>query len=185
MENEIEKVNSTNNEKVDVAETNVAEETSDTVETVDTLKQKNQELYEQLKKAKGFTRGEDGKWVKKEQQIEKPQVVNQPKNSSLSTRDLYALMESKVNQEDIEEVENYASFKKISITDALKDPAVKSILSVRDENRRVASATNVGTIKRASNKLTDDVLLSKAEKGEMPESMDEIVRISKARKGIK
>jgi hypothetical protein len=34
-------------------------------ETVDTLKSRNQSLYEQLQKAKGKIRGEDGKWIKK------------------------------------------------------------------------------------------------------------------------
>lgn len=48
-------------------------------ETVETLKQKNQSLYEQLKKAKGFERGEDGKWIKKQE----PTVVTEkPKANS-------------------------------------------------------------------------------------------------------
>lgn len=36
-------------------------------ETIESYKKKNQSLYEQLKKAKGFTRDENGKWIKKQE----------------------------------------------------------------------------------------------------------------------
>lgn len=47
-------------------------------ETVETLKEKNQSLYEQLKKAKGFTRDEEGKWIKKPE----PKIEPKPKAKS-------------------------------------------------------------------------------------------------------
>lgn len=48
-------------------------------ETVESLKQRNQSLYEQLKKAKGFTRDEEGKWIKKQE----PTVIHEkPKANS-------------------------------------------------------------------------------------------------------
>lgn len=50
-------------------------------ETVESLKEKNQSLYEQLKKAKGFTRDEDGKWIKKQES--KPQEKSKAKSDEL------------------------------------------------------------------------------------------------------
>jgi len=62
-EENIENLDSTN-ENEDNTESS-EEETNEDSETVDSLKEKNQRLYEQLKKAKGFTRDEEGQWIKK------------------------------------------------------------------------------------------------------------------------
>ena len=51
-------------------------------ETVDSLKAKNQSLYEQLKKAKGFERDEEGHWVKPEPKTE-PKEIKSKKSDDL------------------------------------------------------------------------------------------------------
>jgi len=103
----------------------------------------------------------------------------------ITTKDLYALMEAKVAEEDIDEVARYAKFQNISISEALKSNVVKTILSDKNEQRVTASAANIGSMKRGTNKTPDEVLLSKANKGELPENDADLERLIKLRKGIK
>jgi chromatin segregation and condensation protein Rec8/ScpA/Scc1 (kleisin family) len=114
-----------------------------------------------------------------------PTPQPQPK-SDLSAMDTIALINAQVtNKEDIEEVLDYAKHKNISINEALQTSVVKSILADIAEKRNIAQATNVTNTKRGTGKISDDTLLAKAEKDEMPESEDEIARLWKARKGLK
>lgn len=99
----------------------------------------------------------------------KPEAKETPKAGELSTKDLYVLIDAKVPQEDVEDVAKFAKFSGISIAEALKSNVVKTILADKVEQRNVANATNIGNTKRGSAKVSDDTLLSKAEKGEFPE----------------
>lgn len=154
-------------------------------EDVETLKASNQSLYEQLKKAKGFVRGADGKWVKKPAPVAPKKDAEVAPNNTLGTKDLYALMEAKVPQEDIDEVVEYAAFKKISVAEALKSSVIKTSLAEKAEQRTTAEAANVGASKRGTGKVPDDVLLAKAAKGELPENDADIERLARLRKGLK
>lgn len=116
----------------------------------------------------------------KSNEVQKPTQTGE-----LSTQDLYALMQANVPQEDIDDVREYATLKKISIADAIKAPIVKSILNEKAEERTVASAANVGSSKRGSGKIPDDVLLSRASKGELPENDADLERLVRLRKGLK
>lgn len=147
---------------------------------VDALKQKNQELYEQLKKAKGFFRDKEGKWVKKE--------VIQPEmqlSDDLSKTELYSLVKANVPDEDVEEVKAYARSHKITATEALKREEVKAILKVRDEYRKTADASSTGSTRRGSSKISDDTLLSNASKMNLPDSDEDIQRLILARQKAK
>ena len=93
-------------------------------------------------------------------------------------------MEAKVPESDIEEVQEYANLKKISVSEALKSNVVKTILSDKAEQRNTANAANVGSSKRGSGKITDEALADKASKGEMPDSPEEIARLWRVRKGM-
>lgn len=117
----------------------------------------------------------------------KPEAVTNKsqKQGDLNSKDLYALMEAKVPQDDVDEVVDYAKFKGISIQDALKTNFVKTTLSEKAEQRRIADSTNVGNSRRNSGRVSIDTIISKASAGEMPESDDEIIALIKARKGIK
>lgn len=99
---------------------------------------------------------------------------------SLSTVDLMALVNHKVNEEDIPEVENYARFKGISIAEALKTTVVKSLLSEKEEMRKTASATNVKNSRVAVNKVNPSDLLDKARAGEKIDDKD-IEALARAR----
>lgn len=108
-----------------------------------------------------------------------------PTAGELGTKDLYALMEAKVPQDDIDEVTEYARFKGISVAEALKSNVVKTMLSDKAEMRNTAQASNVGTARRGSAKVSDEVLLSKASKGELPDNEEDMMRVIRARKGYK
>ncbi len=109
-----------------------------------------------------------------------PQKSN-AKADELTAKDLYALMENKVAQEDIDEVVEYAKFKKISVADALKTDIVTRTLADKAEKRATAKATNVGGQRRGSSKVSDSTLLDKASKGEFPENDEDLDRLVKLR----
>lgn len=166
----------------DTAEEEVLETSSETIE----------EMQEKLAKAEELAKNQKIRAEKaeklakslKEKEEEKPEA-KAPTAGELSSKDLYALMEAKVPQDDIDEVREYAQLKKISIAEALKTSIVKSILSEKAEQRKSAEASNTGGSKRGSGKVTDEALLAKAAKGEMPDSDEEIQRLYKLRKGLK
>lgn len=160
-------------------------------ETIEDLQTKLADEEEKRKKAEEIAENQKIRAEKAEKSNKKPPVEKQEvkkeslkPSGELSTKDIYALMENKVAEEDIEEVKDYANLKGISIAEALKTPVVKTILSDKTEQRNTANAANVGGSKRSSGKVSDDALLSKAEKGELPETEEEIQRLYKIRKGI-
>lgn len=103
--------------------------------------------------------------------------VQETKTSATSTEDLYALMKADVPQEDIADVKEYAQFKGISIAEALKTGAVRSILAEKQEQRTVSLATNTGNSKRSSGKISDEALIANANAGKLPESDADIARL--------
>lgn len=168
---------------------NTAEDTApQAVEEQATAQENAEETVEEIKsrlaKAEELARNYKIRAEKAEKGTKAP--VQTPKNGpTVSTKDLYALIEAKVPEEDISEVEEFARFKGISISEALKSSTVKTLIAERREKREIASATNVGNTRRSPSKLSEDVLLDKARKGSMPESDDDIVRMIRARKGLK
>jgi len=93
-------------------------------------------------------------------------VESAKKTGDINTRDLYALIDAKIPQDDIGDVVEYAKFKNISVSEAIKSNVVKTILVDRAESRNSANASNTGTARRGSGKLSDDALVVKANKGE-------------------
>lgn len=178
MENELEVIDSPNNEEAaPQAEYGLPEDTPE-VEPIDQdfavedkdaiiaeLKQKQQETYEQLKKAKGFIRDKDGKWVKKETlQV----VKEQPKVSEDITRtELYSLVKANVPEEDTQEAVIYARSHGVTVTDALKTPELKAILRTRAEYRKSAEAANMSGSRKGSLKPTADQIIENAKNGKI------------------
>jgi hypothetical protein len=139
----------------------------DTEELKRLLKEKTeqqQQTYEQLKKAKGFVRDKDGKWVKKEpKEPFKPQ--QQDTKSDITIMELKSLLAANVHDDsDSEEVRLYARSHGVSITEALKLPEVKSMLRTRIEIRKSEEVASSNT-RRGSVKSSKDYL-DMARKGE-------------------
>lgn len=145
-------------------------------EKAERLENSNKQLFARAKKAEGFEL-RDGKWVKPESKpVIKPDAPKSSKDS-LTNADVFTLIKNNVPEEDISEVVEYANLKGISIGEALKSNVVKTILADNAEQRNVANGTNTNGSKRGNAKLSDDSLLSKAEKGELPDSDEDIARL--------
>lgn len=94
---------------------------------------------------------------------------NEKKDVDLSPKDAIAIMRANVHNDDIDEVLDYAKYKKISVEEAIKSSTVKSILAEREEYRKTQEATNTGTSKRVTMKVSDEALLAGLSKGNVPE----------------
>lgn len=164
----------------------------ESTEEVDSQEESVEQLKERLEKAEKVAESQRiraEKAERKAKQVKEPAPKEeQPKESSqLSQVDLIALIKADVTEtEDIAEVTDYAKLKGISVAKALKTNVVKSILAEKSENRKVADATNTGPSKRGSGKVSDETLLSKArDKGELPDSPEDLDRLISARLGLK
>jgi len=149
----------------------------DAEDEAEVLKQKNQDLYEQLKKAKGFERDKKtGKWVKKEKPA--PEIKKEIEGTGDITKtELYSLVKANVPDEDVDEVVIYSRSHNITATEALKKPELKAILRTRKEYRKTAEAANVGASRVGTFKISDEDLLNKASKGDLPTDDAGIARL--------
>lgn len=102
------------------------------------------------------------------------------KDSELSTKDVLALAKSNVHNDDLEEVLNFAKFKKISVADALKSDYVKTFTSQKEEERKTAEATQTKGA-RGSSKVSSEKILDEASKGKLPDDEDGISQLIAAR----
>lgn len=123
----------------------------------------------------------NGRWQKPTSNNQNAQSSSNKSNGDLTTRDLYALMDAKVPQDDVNEVVEYATLKKISISEALKSTVVKAILAEKAEYRNSAKASNTGSARRGTSKVSDEALLENFKKGIVPDSDEEISRLVKLR----
>lgn len=101
--------------------------------------------------------------------------------SSLSTVDILALSKANIEPEDIDEVLEWANFKKISVVEALNSSVLKATLAEKSEQRKSAQAVNTGATRRGTSSVSDDRLLADAEKGIMPDSEADIARLARLR----
>lgn len=114
---------------------------------------------------------------KKSERTETPKVA--PKKSlDLSPVDIIAISKANIEAEDIEDVLEYARFKGIPVTEALKSSVVKATLSEKEELRKSAEATNTGSTRRGTSRISDEKLLEDARKGILPESDADLDRLT-------
>lgn len=104
--------------------------------------------------------------------------VKEPK---LSLKDTLALAKAGLEDSDFDEVISYADYRKITISDALKDKTLKTILSDKAEERATAEATNIGRSGRGTTTVSPQAILSNAQKGKLPESDADIEKLVDAR----
>lgn len=150
-----------------------ADDSDDDADDVEALKAKNKKLFARAKKAEGFVI-KDGKWVKKETPA-KPKPESDQDQGDLTSRDVLALTNAKVTvEEDINEVVEYAKFKKISVAKALGTTYIQDTLKKRSEERATAEATNTGGGRRGSSRANTDQILSDANKGKVPSNPDDL-----------
>lgn len=120
---------------------------------------------------------------KAERAIVKSKTAKETKTSSgINLADSVAILNAKVHEDDIERVERYAKSEGVSIREALKDPELKAILSLREENRNTAVATNTSNTRRGSTQVAADVLIANAQNGKLPDSDADIERLIAAKR---
>ena len=176
------------NENVPAENSNTAEEIvlETTEETVadETTEENVEDVKAKLSKAEELAnsykiRAEKAERLAKAQKVEVKPEVSKP---NMSTRDYIALVNAKINEEDIQEVEDYAKYKGISIADALKVGVVKTLLAEKEEMRKTAQATNVSNARRSSATVSPETILAKARKGDVPDGEDDIEKLVRSRK---
>lgn len=176
-ENTNENLNSNNEEiaEIEALGADATQEQKD--EYTAKIEDRNKQLYARLKKAEGYE-FKDGKWVKPEA---KPTVEQEAKTNNLSNADMYTLIKADVPEQDIQDVVEYATLKKISIADALKSPIVKNILKEKSDERKIEEGTHSGASRRGNTTVNDDTLLENARNGKMPENEADMDRLIAAR----
>ena len=166
-----EEVDNTTEEVVDTStEESVADTESEGAESEYTEREKR--LFARAKKAE--------EQVKKlKTSIPQKPDATPSANGMPPVKDIIAL--SKVDPEDIDDVVEFARFKKIPIVQALKTNIIKTLLAEKAEERKTAQATSTGSQKRSNTKISDDSLLDRASSGDIPETDADIQRLVNAR----
>lgn len=121
------------------------------------------------------------------EKAEKAEKTKKEGKEEMESKDIYALVKADVPEEDVDEVRAFATYKKMSVAEALKDKTLKSILSDRAEERRTANLSQVKGA-RVSSKITGEALIEKIQKGEEVkiEDIDKLVEARmKAKMGNK
>ncbi len=152
------------------------EEVEETVE--DTVTEDTKPEYTEFEK-KQFKRAKEAEAELKaaKQKIADLEKAKAPpeKQDGISAMDAMALMGAKVTEEeDINEVVDYAKFKGISVSEALKATAIKSILAEKAEQRTTAEATNTSNARRGTTKPSAETILTNASKGKLPENPEDL-----------
>ena len=178
MDNELENINSTNDDQENLDSTNeqIESEESDEESTDEPEYTENErKLYARAKKAE-----EELKKLK-EAKPPKENTVKKEQSGDLSTLDIIALSKANIEDEDIEEVLDYAKYKGISVREALSSSILKTTLAEKVEERKSAQVTHTGSGRRANSAISDERLLADARKGIMPENETDMSRLSMLR----
>ena len=182
MENENEVVVPETTEEVtpEVTTPNEEEGVEETLEEVKARLTKAEELANnyKIRAEKAEKKAKEGKEVVP--QTPTPKATESTNN--LTDSDLLALMKSNVHEDDVDRVKSFAKSEGITVKDALKNDELKAILDIRAEKRTTAQVTHTGNSRRGSTKMSDEVLLDKASKGDLPESPEEIERLMKLKR---
>lgn len=137
-------------------------------------------LYARAKKAEAEAKALKAKLSQPQSSEKKPSPPPSGDGSlTVSVREFKAI--SDLEDEDAEYVANYAEKFGMTLADARKNKDVKAVLAVRAEERRTAAATSTGPARRGTSKVSDEALLEKASRGEIPEDEDSLMRIAAAR----
>ena len=152
-------------------------EVPEEVETEEVEEESIDDLKAKLAKAE-----EERENQKKRAEKAEKKAKEAPKaDGALSTADILALSKAPIEADDIDDVLEWASFKKISIHEALQSTALKATLAEKAEIRKSALAVNTGTGRRAGGSVSDERLLADAQQGKMPENEADIARLATIR----
>jgi uncharacterized protein Smg (DUF494 family) len=100
--------------------------------------------------------------------------------SGLSNKDVIFIAKSDIHSDDLDEVLEWAKFKKVDVSEAYKQ--LKGQLDLKNEQRKTAQATQITTGKRGNTKDSGEELLTRAERtGEVPETTEGMQALFRAK----
>jgi hypothetical protein len=143
MEPEVENLNSSTEETENTDSQNGAPE-QEPEETREEYTEREKQYYARIKEL--------------EKKLKEKKNEDTPSPSGLSAKDYLALNESKITAEDFDEVQEFASFKKLSIAEALNHSTLKTILTDKAEERRTARATETRSPRGIAKTSGEDIL---------------------------
>lgn len=97
--------------------------------------------------------------------------------SNLSPADIIALTKANIEPDDIQEVLDYAQYKRISVSQALQSSVVKATLAEAAEHRKSAAAVATPGRRASTGSISDEKLLANAKAGILPESEADLARL--------
>ena len=152
MENDLENVDSTNNtettENNEELELDLSDDNSDVealMKEIATLKAQKEHFK---KKAEAKT--------EEKSEVKAPNLV--APSQELSSKDALLLAKAEVDLDDVDEVVDFAKYRKIPIAEAIKNPTLKAILKDRVEERTTALATQMNSSRKSSPTSVDALL---------------------------
>lgn len=151
------------------------------------LDNKKSELLDAEIKSLGKNKELADNYKKRAEKAEQDAKKIAPVEENLTQKDVLVLSKADVHEDDMDEVIDFAKFKKISIADALKNDSLKAILSHNTEVRKSAAVAQAKPRQGGQQKPTDEAVIEKAfDKGEIPEKgSEEADRLFWARHGGK
>lgn len=158
------------------------EETTEEVTEEEADEVVEEEDVEELRKRAKLTDDYKKRAEKAEKENKNLKKTKEPSSSDISARDAIALAKADLSDEDIDEVVDYAKYKGISVTEALRSPVMQNSIENRKEERTTAQATSTKSA-RSTSKTAGEDLLKKAERtGEVPTSDSDMQAMIRARK---
>jgi hypothetical protein len=165
MDSEVENLNSSIEETENIDSQNDAPE-QEQGETKEEYTEREKQYYARIKELE----------KKLKEKKEEPS-----QDANLSPRDFLALKDANITADDFEEVQDFATYKKLSIADALAHPTLKTILQDRAEERRTARATETRSPRGVAKTSGEDFLKKAESQGEVPESDEGLRAMLQAR----
>lgn len=153
---------------------NTQDGSADETDDVEKLKEQNKKLFERAKKAEA-----EAKTLKTKKPEPKTETASEPKEATLSTKDVLYLAKADIHEDDMDEVLEWAKFKKISVSEAHKQ--LKPKLDASAEQRKSSQVANAGGSKRTSSKPTAERILADFNAGIPPKTPEDWEALHKAR----
>jgi len=179
----IDKTMNTNDEDEIVTQENDTEETENDEQEHYEKPDENDEVSE-LRKKLLTAESQKDHWRKKAQSNNNTPMDSTAK-SELSSKDLLSVMRANVHDDDLDEVIEFAKFKRISVSEAMNNDVVKTILSNNAEFRKTANTANTANARKGTQKVSGDTLTANLSKGQVPDTNEESEALFWARRGGK
>lgn len=160
MDNEQDNIESQNDEQIDDIDTQ-DDESQDSDELATKLEEANKKI--------ATLEAQKIHWKKKAtEKSESPDDTQKSSGDELSSRDLLAVINHKVNEEDLPEVIKDSKILGKTVAESLKDPVVQEILKRNEEVRTSANATTIKNGRPGIKKPSPEEIMKQASSGNIP-----------------